>query len=400
MNTDLYFSPDYMTARRRFRAAASRAGAHLHSLDWGLKGLSGESLTIDIAVLTAASAKLEGDAPAVVESGDAEMPEAIVAERVLLHSSGVHGVEGFAGSAVQLRLLERPPEVPDGCAIVLVHIVNPYGMTFLRRVNENNVDLNRNFLGPEESYDGQPDGYEILDPLFNPNSPHHSWPRFFTLRLIAKLLVHGARRLRQAGAEGQYAKPHGLFFGGRQLERGPELYLQWLQRNLAAARRICGIDVHSGLGRSGDQLIILERNHGADYHRYLADRYPQELDNTGDEPAIVYQVRGGIDAGVPRVFGSDAEVDFVTQEFGTVNGFRVLSTLSAENRLDRFGNGRDLFHPIKRKMKQIFAPSEIEWKRSILEKGERLVADTVEFLFRPDDRRPMTDDRRPMTDDR
>ncbi|MEQ9366699.1 MAG: M14 family metallopeptidase [Leptospirales bacterium] len=361
MNTDLYFSPDYQTARRRFREAAARAGARLETLDWGLAGVTGEPLTIDIAVLGP--------------------QEPLAADRVLLHSSGVHGVEGFAGSAIQLRILERPPEIPADGALVLAHVLNPYGMTFLRRVNENNVDLNRNFLGPDEAYAGRPDGYEILDPLFNPPTPPHGWPRFFTPRLIAKLMLNGARRLRQAGAEGQYEKPHGLFYGGRQLERGPELYLDWLRRNLSAATRVCGIDVHSGLGRFGEQLIILERNHGGAYHRFLEPIYPHELDNTGEEPAVVYQVRGGIDAGVPRVFSSDVEVDFVTQEFGTVNGFRVLSILSAENRLNRFGNGRDLFHPVKRAIKQTFAPAEIEWKRSILEKGERLVVDTARFLF-------------------
>lgn len=384
MNTDLYFSPDYMTARRRFREAAARAGARLHTLSWGLSGVSGEPLTIDIAVLTSGVADaVDDETNDPGDSSASHEPSLSSARRILLHSSGVHGIEGFAGSAIQLRLLERPPALPADGALVLAHILNPYGMTYLRRVNENNVDLNRNFLEPGETYAGQPDGYDILDPLFNPSAPPGSWPRLFTLRLLWKMLRHGPRRLRQAGAEGQYEKPHGLFFGGKNLERGPELYLNWLAEHLPAARRVCGIDVHTGLGRSGEQLIILERNHGGDYHQFLEPRYTQELDNTGEGPAIVYDVRGGIDTGVPRIFTSETEVDFVTQEFGTVNGFRVLRTLSDENRLTRFGNGRDLFHPIKRAMKQIFAPSEIQWKTSILEKGERLAHDTARFLFEP-----------------
>jgi hypothetical protein len=31
-------------------------------------------------------------------------------------------------------------------AVVFVHALNPYGMAWLRRVNENNIDLNRNFM--------------------------------------------------------------------------------------------------------------------------------------------------------------------------------------------------------------------------------------------------------------
>lgn len=41
--------------------------------------------------------------------------------RVLFHSSGLHGVEGFAGSAIQLKLLDSLPQIPNDGAIVLVH---------------------------------------------------------------------------------------------------------------------------------------------------------------------------------------------------------------------------------------------------------------------------------------
>lgn len=69
---------------------------------------------------------------------------------MLFHSSGVHGVEGYAGSAVQNKILdfflETPNMIKDDVAIVIIHVVNPYGMSWWRRWNENNVDLNRNFL--------------------------------------------------------------------------------------------------------------------------------------------------------------------------------------------------------------------------------------------------------------
>jgi predicted deacylase len=118
-----FFSPDYGAARERFRAAAQAAGAALHSLGLDANGPGGEALTIDIAWL--------GDTPA---------------RRIVLHTSGLHGVEAFAGSAIQLALLKQPPAPKAECALVLVHVLNPYGMAWLRRTNENNVDLNRNFL--------------------------------------------------------------------------------------------------------------------------------------------------------------------------------------------------------------------------------------------------------------
>jgi len=80
--------------------------------------------------------------------------------RTLLISSGLHGVEGFAGSATQLQFLDKMQFPPDDTAVVLFHSLNPYGMAWLRRVNEQNVDLNRNFLAQDDRYAGAPSGYE------------------------------------------------------------------------------------------------------------------------------------------------------------------------------------------------------------------------------------------------
>ena len=68
------------------------------------------------------------------------------AARLLVLSSGIHGVEGYFGSAVQLAWLDalahRAPTVETG--VLLIHAINPYGFAWRRRWNENNVDLNRN----------------------------------------------------------------------------------------------------------------------------------------------------------------------------------------------------------------------------------------------------------------
>ena len=123
LKTEDYFSPDYQTARSRFRDAATAAGAALHAIALGSHGPDGEALCVDIAWLGAARPR-----------------------RVFMHTSGMHGVEAFTGSAVQLALLGAPPVPGADDALVLVHVLNPYGMAWLRRANENNVDLNRNFI--------------------------------------------------------------------------------------------------------------------------------------------------------------------------------------------------------------------------------------------------------------
>src|SRR5437867_2125196 len=143
----VYFSPDYFTAAERFSTTALKSGARLQILPLHAKGPTGQELGIEIAWLGAQTPR-----------------------RVLLHSSGLHGVEGFAGSAIQLQLLDDVPALPADTALVIVHILNPHGMAWLRRVNENNVDLNRNFRD-NGSFDGVPAAYGQLDSFLNPHSP-------------------------------------------------------------------------------------------------------------------------------------------------------------------------------------------------------------------------------------
>src|SRR3546814_9336896 len=70
------------------------------------------------------------------------------ADVVLLSLSGTHGAEGFNGSAAQVHWLNLhgAEPLPKGVAMLFVHAVNPFGFAHMLRVNENNVDLNRNFL--------------------------------------------------------------------------------------------------------------------------------------------------------------------------------------------------------------------------------------------------------------
>src|SRR5262249_25391349 len=141
--------------------------------------------------------------------------------RAVLHSSGLHGVEGFAGSAVQIQTLRELPCIPDDSALILVHILNPYGMCWLRRTNENNVDLNRNSL-IDGNYTGAPENYSKLDPFLNPPSP--PWRDLFLLKAALLAFRYGMPSLRQAVAGGQYEFPKGLFFGGKRLEQALQHY--------------------------------------------------------------------------------------------------------------------------------------------------------------------------------
>src|SRR3989475_7405501 len=219
-SSERFFSTDYFTARNRFRELVGTVSGRLETISIDAKGSKGEDLSIDIAWFGVATPR-----------------------RVLLHSSGLHGVEGFAGSAIQLQLMNTLPTLSKDSALIIVHVLNPYGMAWLRRFNENNVDLNRNFLS-DESYAGAPDTYSTLNSFLNPQSAPGM--DFYTLRAAMLVFRHGMPALKVAVVGGQYEYPSGLFFGGKRLEQMGERYRSFLASRLTSVERAVAVDVHTG----------------------------------------------------------------------------------------------------------------------------------------------------------
>lgn len=350
-----FFSADYATARDRFRIAGKKTGAVLHHIALDARGPSEEPLTVDIAWLGAPQPR-----------------------RVLLHSSGIHGVEAFAGAAIQLALLDAPPALPADAALILVHVLNPWGMAWLRRVNEHNVDLNRNFLLNDQPWSGAPPLYRTLNGLLNPPSV----PKIdaFLLRAAWLIARHGMHPLKQAIVQGQYDFPRGLFYGGSTLEQSPAKYLQWLKHHLSDVEHIFAIDVHTGLGAHGSQMLIPEAtNHTS--RDELAKQLEQPLTNVFSGDSAAYTVRGGIGAAVASTL-SNARIDFLTQEFGTCSPLQVVSALRDENRWHHCGTGV-LDHPSKMRLLEALCPASTQWREQTIESGVDMVRIAIRQTLNP-----------------
>lgn len=185
------FSSSWAVARERFRAAtAALPHGHLPVLDdW----------TIDWAY-----------------TGDPDAADLVV------FSSGLHGVEGFAGSAAQLELLATADDTPT----LWLHTLNPWGMAHLRRVNEGNVDLNRNFLAPGQPYASDDPTYAAVDGMLNPRTPPGA--DAFWLQAAWFVARYSYQALKNAIVGGQHQNPRGLFFGGSGPEATPRVLLPFL----------------------------------------------------------------------------------------------------------------------------------------------------------------------------
>jgi hypothetical protein len=353
------FSPDYPTARDRFRQAASRLGWLLEAHPINAAGPKGEELTIDVASSS---------------TGDPE--------RVLVVSSGIHGVEGFFGSAVQIAQLETwaATESPS-TKCLFIHGLNPFGFAWLRRVDECNVDPNRNFLLPGEHFEGASEHYARLDPFLNLRQPPGRWD-IFTLRALPLIARRGVPALRQAIAEGQYSHPRGLFYGGSGPSQMQQVLREHLPRWLAGSRSVVHLDFHTGLGRRAECQLFVDSSIDGRKGRGLVDWLGPEAFAARDTSAIPYEARGGFGRWcVEHNFAPNYL--FAVAEFGTYDSLRVLAGLRAENQAHHWGDpDAPSTQRAKQRLKELFCPADDGWRSRALQTSLELVSEAQRRMER------------------
>ncbi|MFT4628422.1 MAG: hypothetical protein ACI8PZ_007117 [Myxococcota bacterium] len=353
------FPADYLSSRERFRQAAAAAGATLEAYPIGLDGPDGTPLTLDVARL-----------------GTEGAPQPVVV------SSGLHGVEGYLGAAIQLALLEDVlPQRPlhDGQGLVLLHALNPYGFAHTRRVNEDNVDLNRNMLCDGQAWAGSPPLYGELSPLLNPPKPPPGLVSAFLPKAAYYLARYGMPALKDAVAGGQYDHPKGLFFGGS----GPSATLRILDAELArwvaGAERVLHVDVHTGLGPHGSYKLLVDHPWRSDGLRALTCIFGDELVQPWEpEEGVSYQIRGGLGTWCKARL-PDVSYDVLCAEFGTTNILAVIAALHHENRAHLWGEPASATtRAAKARLREVFAPSAAAWRTGTLEHGLQIVGRALE----------------------
>ncbi|MBX6311432.1 MAG: DUF2817 domain-containing protein [Isosphaeraceae bacterium] len=356
------FSPDYASARARFLASARARGGRMESYPIGLVGPDGEELAIDVATF------------------GAERPM-----RVVVVSSGLHGVEGFLGSAIQVALLEHHPgllALPRGLALVLIHALDPYGFAWTRRADEVNIDLNRNFLVNGEGYTGCSPEYAALDYLLNPPYPP-SWLDPFVPRALWANWKYGEAELRQAVAGGQYDFPRGLFFGGHEPSRTRKVLEAYLPRWIGDAEVVLHLDVHTGLGRWGTVKLLVDDVVTLPRVEWLARRFGEGLVELGDINGISYRARGSFGTWAQATF-PERRYDLLCTEFGTYSGLRVIAALRAENQAHHWGQPEAPATQLaKARLREVFAPADSHWRDVTVGLGLDLVRRAIAACGEP-----------------
>ncbi|MCI3182103.1 DUF2817 domain-containing protein [Caulobacter sp. CCUG 60055] len=336
---------DYFEARDKFLAAARSAGAQVETLPCPGVGPAGEPLSMDTARLG--------------EPG---------ADKLLVVISGVHGVEGYAGSAIQVDALRRLRPAP-GQAVLCIHAANPYGMAWTSVETEGGVDLNRNFVDFDGPLPHNP-LYDELDDVFM--CPEVSGPLREAAELKARQYVerHGLSQYLHAGADGQYHRPGRFNFAGRE----PAWSNTAVRAVIAEAARgvadLALVDVHTGFGDRGAGVMLAIRQTPEANARARAWWGDTIQIPSADFP---WTPQGTLVAAAPQM-APEARVTAAALEFGTEPIERVGQSMVDRFRLATFSS---LDAPeaagTLAEIKACLAPSDTPWRRAVLNRGRQVL---------------------------
>ncbi len=195
----------------------------------------------------------------VANNHDFDIPYVLIGNgpNKVVVNSGVHGLEGFFGSAAQLYFLEQfapylSQELLNKYTIVLVHVINGWGMqNRMREVIDNKngglVDLNRNF------------GVDFSQPSKLPQNPKYDIAHDLLLsRPDAVGKKNALKQFRNqhlhdgvwdAISHGQYTHPYGLFYGGAAPMTENKMTIHIYDDVMQGAQSLMSIGLHTGLGR-------------------------------------------------------------------------------------------------------------------------------------------------------
>jgi hypothetical protein len=292
----------------------------------------------------------------------------------IVHTSGIHGVEGYTGSAIQLRILSEINNKNINKNIMLVHALNPYGMRHMQRVNANNVDLNRNsILNNDFKSDSLVFKNSWLDSLINPKSIAEFY--LFPFLIIYSLLVYGLKTSVQLIVTGQYQQQKAMSYGG--VEHEPEIkeFYKAIAPFFTKESNITHIDLHTGFGKYMNEYLMVDTrreqtffgNYFGKANYYINSEFPEYKN-----------MKGGLINGFWQLleFYGNVRIDSyhgVVQEFGTVNfaGIPIFINMRLANFIKFYKptNNDESFTSLKNAMYESFNPSSTEYQELCISKG-------------------------------
>jgi len=307
-------------------------------------------------------------------------------KKVVLMTCGTHGIESHVSCGFLLDQFEKVVREGSEVAYLFIHALNPYGFKYSRRVTENNVDLNRNFIIKRDHFEDPNSAYPEVEVFLNRPSPARDDiffnidHFFYSLFYVAKL---GMNHFRQAVVQGQYSYSTGLFYGGSDLEVQGKWLLEWLPQILSGYDEVLALDYHTGYGARGDLHLFGSSLLRQDLKNDLQELFGDKKIDWGDSKDF-YQTLGDYTDFLVQILPAKRVMP-MTFEFGTLDSQTTLGSLKSL-KIMRLEN--QLFHwkamgemdskDIKDKFKEMFFPSDPLWEQMVKDHNQAVLPQAIE----------------------
>ncbi len=359
------FEDNYEDCRQDFRQEAQTLQAKFNKVDVGSIHVPSEvddDLTVDYCYIPAQQS----------------------ANKLLIVSSGIHGIEGFVGNAVMNLIIDEylDDSFLQKTGVLLIHGMNPFGFKYSRRVTENNVDLNRNSTTDRELYKTINTGYTSVYDLLNPGDPCNSrslYNRFFVISAVKEILKAGMSALRQAVLQGQYEYPEGLYFGGKQPEPQIIEVGMLIQKVAAKYEVLMNIDLHTGYGERGKMHFfpnpiedsLLKATTEAVFEGYEID--------WGDSDDF-YTITGDFSGYITKLNPGKTHIP-MTFEYGTLDSQKTMGSIKSihnmilENQGSHHGFKKDKDQRrVLKRFTEMYYPSDPAWRIQIMQQTKEALS--------------------------
>jgi hypothetical protein len=297
-------------------------------------------------------------------------------EKMLLFTTGEHGIEGYVGSAMLEYFIQNyvPKLNPDTTGITLVHMIDPWGMKYRRRTNPNNVDLNRNFVWDINQIDGNFNpGYDAVKNFLGPQRilKNMRWENLvFFLKYLDHLTGIGNTGFWNAKILGQYSHPLGIHYGGMEVQEEVEVVKMIYRQAFETCSRLLQLDMHTGYGPRYQMTLVnsvleskssAEFKSQADYPRVAAMNPEEFYEVRGDMIDYVYMLR---EKEFPEVALYATSFEFGTFGLSHWQRFRSMRAMVQENQVYWYGaRTKGIKSKVRKEFLESFSPSSVKWKR-------------------------------------
>lgn len=373
-----YFPSNYEASRTRFLQYESKLRDAYQKVESYEIRLGKEQLTVDTLFIPAQKSP----------------------KKLVIITSGTHGPEAYAGSALQALFVEEVLGKLnlDETGILLVHALNPWGFKHHRRDTENGVNLNRNFDVSADIFNIRNEGYEKLEELIELKGPVKSSFAYPAKNLLLEMLLKKdvtQQSLTEAISKGQYTSPKGLNYGGQNFETQTLEMIDLLKRIAPAYSAIFHIDIHTGLGDNGVLHVMTKGNMTEISQRAQDKLFNQTTDKgqyeiTPPDTEGFYEPQGDYAYVLDKIMPEkDRVIIGITAEFGTVgNGLNgkitTINRLINENQGHHYGYvNENVKAKVQQKYLELFYPSNEEWKTKVESKGKYLLETVVQRFIAP-----------------